>query len=496
MDRQLGILSHSEIRARAREYLKGYWLKLFIITLVAAVITGFFGLASLDIKFVTGKLWTDTPSIVVTHVSGYSWTGKAPVETDKPEEVPAYSLNDLIAGADEKQGFEQLSLCRYLPSGFWAVFAVSAVCSIISTMIGYGLRLNQRRCMKKQDPSIRALFKWKMLPKALAVDLIHGCIALPSSALTLLASDVFSLVLIPVLLLISTIVEYMLVMCHYFWTDNPALSVSAIIRESCTRMKGHKIRFFVFRLTFIGWQILVSVLSAVIGSVVILLDLPLVISFFVILPIGALYTIYQQMGEMVFFDNICHPEAYEASSEGDDDTDNVPEAGKGSVYARSADESVAWAMLSSHNYSHKQLMQDGLWEEYQALDVSPEVKVEWMKKYARFLCDEYATNPTLLNDILAFAGEYGDTFSMQRVMNVLTRAVDFETQPPQALAEQCAQVVSVINGETFAEHEKFVSDTKNRISDMADRLEVRLEKADPNGSWRETLALIRAGCAE
>ena len=130
MDRQLGILSHSEIRAKAREYLKGYWLKLFIITLVATVITGFFGLASLDIKFVTGKLWTDAPSIVVTHVSGYSWTGKAPVEADEPKEVPAYSLSDLIAGADEKQDFNLLSLCRYLPSGFWAVFAVSAVCSI------------------------------------------------------------------------------------------------------------------------------------------------------------------------------------------------------------------------------------------------------------------------------------------------------------------------------------------------------------------------------
>ena len=74
----------------------------------------------------------------------------------------------------------------------------------------------------------------------------------------------------------------------YVLADNPDMSVSRCIKESCRIMAGNKGRYFYLQLTFIGWYILANIPSGIFSSLIdgngafaivmaILLSLPVVV---------------------------------------------------------------------------------------------------------------------------------------------------------------------------------------------------------------------------
>jgi len=492
MRQEKAVMNHSAIRKKARKHLKGNWKKLSIIMIICALATTFLSLDSLSLTITNNPLLSEKANITVSHSSGWSWTGEAAYPESAGTTSNSYSLSDILRSNLADTGISVFDLIRNLPVDFRIVLAVLTLLTLASPMMKYGMVLNLRSCMRKAEPRISALFCWKILPKAALSELI---ITLPVVALGYLNKEVenvgtLSSALILIAAIFFMVLEYMWAMRYYIWTENPEMGLIDTLRKSRIHMRGHKFRQFTFQLTFIGWNILESFANILFAAVLALLETPTVVSVLILMLLTPWLSLYKQMGEMVFFDDILNPSETEPAD------DEIPSADRESVSARSANEAVAWSMLSSRQYSHQRLREENLWEEYQALGVHPAIEIEWLKKYSRFLCDEYTLNPGVLDDILRFASEYGDTFSINRVVNTLGRYVDHESQPPEILLEQCAKVVSAINSGNFDDHIKFVREKKELLSDMADRLEFRLSKTDPNGSWRDILAVVRAGCIE
>lgn len=508
MSNKNGIMSCSAIRASARRHLKGHWHRFFLLMLIVLAASSFLSLNSLTGYVMSSSTEGENLSLLVAHTSGLSWDGELPY-SDAKQAAEGYTLQEFIQSVSSSRSYTPNDFIRTveadglvgvltcLPSGFWLVFLFLCLVSMMIPMMEYGITVCCKKRMRGEDFRAGNLFCWKMLLKCVVSALI---LYVPGNLLRSLAKGAVNYPLVSLLALAATlffvILDYAFSMRYYIWIDSPDMGLIAALRESHIRMKGHKFRLFVLQLTFIGWDLLYLAVSAVITFIVSMLSLPDVAAVMAVMVMSPWLMIYKTMSEMVFFDNICHPSEADAEFDDDEGDEGVPAAESGSVHVRTADEAAAWALLSSHNYSCLKLKEEGLWEEYQALDVHPAVQTEWLKKYSRFLCDEYDTNPTLLDDILRFSGEYGDTFSMTRVMNVLGRTVDFESQSPQILLEQCAKIIGTVNSGSFDDQKRFLKNAKERVADMADRLEFRLEKADPDGSWRETLATIREGCAD
>ena len=55
------------------------------------------------------------------------------------------------------------------------------------------------------------------------------------------------------------VVSLMLVPAHFITIDKPQLSIGQVVQESIELMKGHKLHYILFSLSFIGWFLLIVI---------------------------------------------------------------------------------------------------------------------------------------------------------------------------------------------------------------------------------------------
>lgn len=328
----------------------------------------------------------------------------------------------------------------------------------------------------------------------------------------------------------GVIAAYRYAMADYLLAANPEMGVMDALRESKVRMVGRKWRLFCLELSFIGWSLLAALpgwLVAMVGGIAVVkgivpgteLDLAAVMPFLgafavgdVMIAIAAMFVnTYKNTAQVAFFMDAdraatWREEAREGAQYADEayasagETRDVP---VNSTYWQaeaaepmlSADETVARDVFLQHKCSRSLLEKAGLLQEYLQLNPSPISEARWRKDYGDELMRRFDQDPSALDDLIALAGEYGMDDLANRALQRIERHLRQETLNDAEILNMCGRVLSLLAGETFADLPGFVARKKEQIADMADRLEARLNKGDPDGAWREQMDLIRRMCA-
>ena len=196
-------MSASDFREKARERLRGNWLKMALIMFIAALVTSKFGLDMLD--YTTRTLTVDTP---------FGFVGNGGM----------LSIN--------------------IPAGnAWLLKIIIFLLGVYALVISSGCVKVSLGVMRGGKPVIKDLFLkgifWKMLWMNIVRYIIVGFFT--------------CLLIVP-----GIIMDLAYSMADYLLIENPGMGPVEALRESRKRMKGYKGRYFGLHLSFAGWIILAA----------------------------------------------------------------------------------------------------------------------------------------------------------------------------------------------------------------------------------------------
>ena len=243
-----------ELRALARETLKGQWFIAILTTFIASLLGGL-NSSSPNLNISTSNLDIDLSQYLPT------------------EGLEAIDLSEMLMPI----------LPLIIPFAI-GILAVSMVYLILGPCIRYGLcrfRLDLIDGAKADVATLFCGFK-RMFLKALALSLVQFVIlfavwvviaivaivlcivaaAVPYYTLALIAAAVVTLGIAVVV-----VIAYRFSMTFYILADNPEMDVMDTLRESTRMMAGNKWRLFCLQMSFIGWSMLCA-LTAGLGMVV------------------------------------------------------------------------------------------------------------------------------------------------------------------------------------------------------------------------------------
>ena len=311
-------------------------------------------------------------------------------------------------------------------------------------------------------------------------------------------------------------------MADYLLSRNPEMGVSEALRESKRLMYGRRWRFFCLEMSFIGWVLLcmvpMSILTAGLmlafmgagsamstGGAIAWLLLVSVISI-----VSTVFVdVYSFMAGVVFFRDAERPQEWQQQAQqgwneneaandfeaGDFDDDAPAEDPDRRVTALTADETVAKDVFMQHGCSRRRMRDEGVLEDYEALHVDPSFELRWLREYANALMLRFSREPEVLDEILELAAEYAMDDLLTRALERIDRHIRQQSLPDGEILNMAGRVLALVVSGTFDEHPEYIQRRKEQVSDMADRLERRLEEHPGDGEWRRGLELVRRMCA-
>ena len=119
--------------------------------------------------------------------------------------------------------------------------------SWVSGILAYFLKL-----VRNESPSLRLLFS--QLPRLFAFFKLYFLVALYTFLWTLL------------LIIPGIIASFRYSLSFYIMIDNPEMTATEVINRSKAMMQGHKMKYFLLFLSFIGWYLL-SIVTIGIGFI-------------------------------------------------------------------------------------------------------------------------------------------------------------------------------------------------------------------------------------
>lgn len=144
-------------------------------------------------------------------------------------------ISAIIAGVGSFKGIGWvLELLYFVLVGSW-----------VSGILAYFLKL-----VRDESPSLRLLFS--QLPRLFAFFKLYFLVALYTFLWTLL------------LIVPGIIASFRYSLSFYIMIDNPEMTATEVINRSKAMMQGHKMKYFLLFLSFIGWYLL-SIVTIGIG---------------------------------------------------------------------------------------------------------------------------------------------------------------------------------------------------------------------------------------
>ena len=196
-----------QIRARARRALKGKWVRMAALLLLASAVTGVLG-------------------AVMTFVAMAPLTVSA-----------FHGIDRMIYGAEATS-----SELTSIPATFFVIVAVGAVLIFATeSLLGVGMHGAARAAVGGERPEPRMLFPFRLLGKAMAMNAVRA-VLVGVQLLLLIAPGVIAL--------------YRYSMADYLLAAHPKLGPIEALRKSRERMKGRKTKLFLLQLSFFGWALL------------------------------------------------------------------------------------------------------------------------------------------------------------------------------------------------------------------------------------------------
>ena len=256
------------LRAAAREMLKGRWKIAILVFLIACLL----GMQSGEFSLPEN------------------------VFTEKIEENPTAFLDMLLNLDKHLERLGVMGAIRHLAVSVIGLdvlfdFAVATLCTkALILFVGCPVTVGYHRFLldfadRKPDLRIKTLFTffystehyWGAVGLVLLIDVIYAGVGLLTLALLFAVLSMASvlggtalLILCGVILLLgvaaSVYLTFVFALSHFIEADYPTLSAVDVLRNSCTLMRGNKLRLFRLQLSFIGW-ILLTVLTFGIGEI-------------------------------------------------------------------------------------------------------------------------------------------------------------------------------------------------------------------------------------
>lgn len=412
--------------------------------------------------------------------------------------------------------------------------SVAAVMTLWSFFMGswvsVGTTVMLNRTLDGETPRARMLF-----PKG-----IYGkCLGLR------FMSTLFVYLWTLLLIVPGIIASYRYAMAQYLLCTHPEMGVMEAIQESKAYMKGRKWRLFCLQLSFIGWQLLsllplwlmgmagAFVLAAYYGGAGIAGAIGI---FWVLIALGALLSYaanllvqaYSSVAVVAFFREAQRAgkwkqEAqagadYATGAYGDRDDAAQDSYGAAENFARdydannpysanlhgeypqptgsilTADETVAKDMFQDYHCSRQKMREAGVLEEYEALHASSVSEMRWLRAYGDALMRRFDQDSDALDDILALAAEYEMADLTDRALQRVERHIRQQSLPDAEIMNMAGRILALLVSGAFAQNEGFVRRKQEQIADMADRLEHRLNENEGEGEWKRALELIREMC--
>lgn len=179
------------------------------------------------------------------------------------------------------QGYDPMSVYQYVFAGsnFLINFFFSILISLFSMVLSFGYSLYALRLNRGQEAGFGELFaNFHMVGKIILLQIIQT----------------FFIYLWCLLFFFPGVVAaYRYSQSTYILLDHPELSPMECIRRSKEMMYGHKLELFVLQLSFIGWQLLFNIPTAILSNLVLYTVLPAnLITSFVIAVVGVVCALW------------------------------------------------------------------------------------------------------------------------------------------------------------------------------------------------------------
>jgi len=476
-----------DYRAQARAALKGRWLFTTLLVLLALLL----GAGSLS-------------DLQLGNVSFNFGNNNTVVQEAEPMDLKM---------ASEIEGEELMEMVKPAAIVFGAVFTIIILLVIAySLFLGGYVRVGLVKMLDSlyegEAPRAGMLFPSGVYWRSVRLNLLRG-----------LYVFLWSLLLI----IPGIIACYRYTMADYLLYKYPEMGAADALRESKRRMQGRKWRKFCLELSFIGWGLLCmapSLLGAIIGGALLQMHTPVSVFFGVILLIlgvivnlaasyfletyisAAVVAFYRDAERCVNWQDETREDgeyieaAYTAGDAGYSFAPAMPHLQDAAPVQSvlTADETVAKDMFFDYKCSRRRMQDAGVLQEYEDLNASPISQERWKREYGDILMRRFDQDASVLDDILDFAAEYGAMELSDRELSRIERHIRQESLPDAEILNMSGRMLALITSGAFDDNEGFVSRKKQQVSDMADRLEHRLNANEAGGEWQKALQLIRRMC--
>ena len=449
----------SDYRAMARQALRGKWIRTALLLLLAALLGAGGGI-----------------SIGSVLDAGSSMNGSG----ISPEMRRMLAVFGSVA----------------LAANLWSLF--------MGSWVNVGQYAMGDRVLDGETPRAGMLFPKGIYWKCVGVSILRSLIVFAWSLL---------------LVVPGIIAAYRYAMADYILYRHPEMGVMEALDASKARMQGRKWRLFCLQISFFGWMLLTMVPSyaALMLTALVVSGLGKSAALSVMLPIMAVgglvglvaelfLNAYMHVASVAFFRNADQAQSGERQAQkswSDGDATGDPgaawdDAPAGDsdlrVTALTADETVARDVFMQHGCSRKRMRDEGVLEEYEALRVDSSFELRWLRDYANALMLRFSREPEALDEILDLAAEYAMDDLLTRALERIDRHIRQQSLPDAEILNMAGRVLALVVSGTFDEHPDYVRRRREQVSDMADRLEVRLREQNPDGDWQRTLQLVRSMC--
>lgn len=454
----------SDFREKAREALRGKWKRMALLLLLATLLGAGGGISISSVLDVGSNL----------------------------------NLN----GAANAQLRRMLTVLATLTacSSLWALF--------MGSWVNVGLYGLGCRVLDGETPRAGMLFPKGIYWKCVGMSILRSLIVFAWSLL---------------LVVPGIIAAYRYAMADYILAQHPEMGVMEALNASKQCMQGHKGRLFCLQFSFIGWMLLtmvpiyaVTLLAAPLLSVLgrdaaLIAMIVLMVLCVLAMEVANLFlSAYMHMASVAFFRNAERPQEWQQQArQGWEETyaDSDPEAEAAydeapagdpdrRVTSLTADETVAKDVFMQHGCSRKRMRDEGVLEEYEALRVDSSFELRWLREYANALMLRFSWEPEVLDEILDLAAEYAMDDLLTRALERVDRHIRQQSLPDVEILNMAGRVLALVVSGIFDEHPDYVRRRREQVSDMADRLEVRLRGTNPDGDWQRTLQLVRQMCGQ
>lgn len=454
----------SDFREKAREALRGKWKRVALLLLLATLLGAGGGISISSILDVGSNLNLD---------------GAANAQLRRMLTVLA-----------------TLTAC----SSLWALF--------MGSWVNVGLYGMGCRVLDGETPRAGMLFPKGIYWKCVGMSILRSLIVFAWSLL---------------LVVPGIIAAYRYAMADYILAQHPEMGVMEALNASKQCMQGRKGRLFCLQFSFIGWMLLtmvplyaVSLLAAPLLSVLgrdaaLVSMIVLMVLCVLAMEVANLFlSAYMHMASVAFFRNAERPQEWQQQArqgweENYADSDPEAEAAYDEapagdpdrrVTSLTADETVAKDVFMQHGCSRKRMRDEGVLEEYEALRVDSSFELRWLREYANALMLRFSREPEALDEILELAAEYAMDDLLTRALERIDRHIRQQSLPDVEILNMAGRVLALVVSGIFDEHPDYVRRRREQVSDMADRLEVRLREQNPDGDWQRTLQLVRQMCGQ